>query len=282
MLTGRAILDLLLSQPAHDMYSMLVGLHVVLATSWLYKILMRKWRYFRRRRRPFQRTAFRETFNPQTLRQAAKTAGHLLGLALNLTLLLPLLLGLTVHFYVLSPIELRLRGRPSVSLGMDWAYGALYCSLVLSISRMMRLNNSLSATLASVRKFDMRARWLRLIMSTLQIRSEDLLTAAPALNVRLTALNLKLALALFLPATVSVTLPLVISFCWRQFRIEGGPPTLESAAVFQEVVYILSGSTAANWLLPPANKLAARWMGRVWEKEYLIQVGCRLHGLYAS
>lgn len=128
----------MMKEQVHDTYSLLVGLHIMLASSWGYKRVSQSWRrYQRRARRSSQASLEALKWSRADISQTLKRIVGLVLTTFNAGLLLPLLLGANMHLYILAPFESTTANKPQLSLTMDWAYGLLLCSLACSLGAVL-------------------------------------------------------------------------------------------------------------------------------------------------
>lgn len=150
VMLGRIITDVLLPTSAHDTYSLLVGLHVMLIVTWLYKKAERQWRRSLRLKDKSKIAANGpvETSNSCYWSAALVTSFHIAALGIQAFIVLPLLLGALLQLFVFYHIDND--QIPTLRLGMAWSFGLVLLSLASSISSPNRLAD-LHAALVQVR-----------------------------------------------------------------------------------------------------------------------------------
>ena len=278
VLVGRFVLDRIVNEPLHDTYSILVGLHTILAASYIRS----SWQQLASARGSPSPASFH--WNRQNASKAFVRYGQAALLLLSGAVLLPFLVGAVLHVFVIAPLDTPATELPSLSMSMCWCYGALACSLMLRVLPVESLNLFRIPVSRCIS-----ARGHRHPLShadtheiALQIQTHGLIGAAPELNRRIGIVNLRLAMGLALPGLVTLT-HLQITKCILILSGKSGAAAAISTSIsadsfgsvygYKVAVLSMTVVTTVLMLLPHARYYAQKWASAVFEREYVVKVG---------
>lgn len=155
VLVGRLLLDSMFSEPLHDGYSLILGIHIMIGSHSAYRLAHRYYRRYQRHRRsmPAEAAEFTSTltFHPTNINLPffllSSTSLVVLG-----GFFCPLLAGAVFHVYVLLPFDGFPNHKPIFSVTSCWAYGVALSGIALGLETITR-RERVNAMLASVSVF---------------------------------------------------------------------------------------------------------------------------------
>lgn len=175
VIVGRVLLDLFFKEPLHDTYSIIVGIHALTFLSFAYRFVKRRIQLFIRYRRSLSTYALGANPAKEVISVLIKKTLHLILLAINGAVVLPLLVGFATHFYIFIPLGMAFGNNVAaststrtdddhqasslssalaeISILMTWCYGVVITNLVCQVATGVMKENWMSIFLDQVSYF---------------------------------------------------------------------------------------------------------------------------------